>query len=223
MTEPPNPNDVAKRFLDLWQDQVARMATDADLAVGMRRWQAFWMGQQGAGTTRNDGRAPDGLQPGYAPREEAASSSQNAPGSAYYASAYDGAPFNDGPVYKGTARGDGGRSSRLTASGRAEDLRTDSGESRSAGSQTAAAVPGDGGDDMALILRELRRLEERIAALERSAPKHDAATSERERPAKSGAAKKRAKRKPDERGGASDRRAQGATGSARSGPDERKR
>ena len=49
MTEPPDSHDLAKRFLDLWQDQVTAMATDPDLADGLRRWQALWLGQGGLG------------------------------------------------------------------------------------------------------------------------------------------------------------------------------
>ncbi|WP_245701923.1 MULTISPECIES: hypothetical protein [Thalassobaculum] len=78
----------------------------------------------------------DGLQPGYAPGGAASSSS--APASPYSAG-HDG----DSERYRKQQQG------RPTA-----------------GAAPAAPVSERGGDDLALILRELRRLEERIARLE---------------------------------------------------------
>ena len=164
MTEPPNSQDVAKRFLDLWQDQVTRMSTDPDLAEGMRRWQSFWMGMGQPGAESKPS-APDGLQPGYGPgttppaaEPAAPMTSQEGVGTAYDGGGRTANADPDHSIDGRNAGGNGGRSSRLTASGAAPgDL--------SPGPATAAAVSGDGGDDLAIILRELRRLESRIASL----------------------------------------------------------
>lgn len=203
MTQPPDSQDVAKRFLDLWQDQVSRMSTDPDLAEGMRRWQAFWMGMGQPGPESKQA-TPDGLQPGYGPgtrpseaEPAAPMTSQDGAGTAYDE---EGGAVDAGPEHSVDGRnagGNGGRSSRLTASGAAP------GEHAS-GSATAAAVSGDGGNDLAVVIRELRRLESRIAALERSL---DSEPDDKRKPAK--------RRRSEDRG------PEGTTGRAGGRPPKR--
>ena len=134
MTTPPDPHDLARRFLDLWQDQVQAMATDPELGDAVRRWTVLWAGaMRHPGSASDEGgrtpspSTPDGLQPGYAPDPR---------------KVYDGA-------YERRRPGDGETRGRPTA-----------------GATPAAVVPDDGGGDVALILCELRRLEERISGLE---------------------------------------------------------
>ena len=69
MTSPPDPHDLARRFLDLWQDQVQAIATDPELADSVRRWTALWTGAMhpGGAAAPSGGEAGDGLQPGYRP------------------------------------------------------------------------------------------------------------------------------------------------------------
>jgi len=38
MSEPPDPESLARRFLDLWQDQMTAVAGDPQLAEAMARW-----------------------------------------------------------------------------------------------------------------------------------------------------------------------------------------
>lgn len=162
MTTPPDPHDLARRFLDLWQDQVQAMATDPEMADSVRRWTALWAGAMHPGSVAPSSRGGtgDGLQPGYRPAAgaayDAASTAESAsPSTAESASHGSGGALGDGPDNQ--ERDEHGWSGKQRI-----------GERRptAAGSAAAAAVPDHGSDDVALILRELRRLEARIARLE---------------------------------------------------------
>ncbi len=41
----PDAQDLARRFVDLWQSQLQAMATDPEVADAMRRWGALWTGR----------------------------------------------------------------------------------------------------------------------------------------------------------------------------------
>ena len=82
MTRAPDPNELARRFLDLWQDQVQAMATDPEMADAVRRWSALWTGPgRSAGTPAPAGPG-DGLQLGYRPAGDARYDGSAADGSA---------------------------------------------------------------------------------------------------------------------------------------------
>ena len=49
MAEPPDLQDLAKRYLDLWQDQLRAMAADPDTMASVGRMLAAAGGQPGAG------------------------------------------------------------------------------------------------------------------------------------------------------------------------------
>src|SRR3546814_10205114 len=65
MTQPPDPHDLARRFLDLWQDQVQAMATDREMADAVRRWTALWAAPPWPGAAvRPAGTGPANIGPG---------------------------------------------------------------------------------------------------------------------------------------------------------------
>ena len=60
MTEPPDVESLAKRYLDLWQRQAVEMAADPDLAAAVERLVASAFAGSGGPAGRQDGTASDG-------------------------------------------------------------------------------------------------------------------------------------------------------------------
>jgi len=62
--EPPSLDALAKRYLDLWQDQIAAVAADPDIAHTMGRYAQIWAGLGPAGFAGLWAAAADGLKGG---------------------------------------------------------------------------------------------------------------------------------------------------------------
>ena len=66
MSTPPDPNELARRLIDLWEDQLRLNARDPALGEMMQAWtRLFGAGQMASEASASAG--DDGLQPGYAP------------------------------------------------------------------------------------------------------------------------------------------------------------
>ena len=145
MSEPPEIEHLVRRYLDLWQEQWAAMASDPELADAL----ASWLGALNQGAL--------GMFSGMAEaaRKAAEGGPRGAPGEAR-----EGAP-------KGAPKG-----AREGASEPDARSREGGGKLREAARKTgpAAARPPshDGGDDLAQLARRIAALDERLAALEAS-------------------------------------------------------
>ena len=62
--EPPSIDDLAKRYLDLWQDQIAAVAADPDMAHTLGRYAQIWAAMGPAGLAGIWAAAADGLKGG---------------------------------------------------------------------------------------------------------------------------------------------------------------
>jgi hypothetical protein len=67
--EPPSLDELAKRYLDLWQDQIAAVAADPDMAHTLGRYAQIWAAMGPAGlagiwAAAADGLAPNGIRGG---------------------------------------------------------------------------------------------------------------------------------------------------------------
>ena len=62
--DPPSLDDLAKRYLDLWQDQIAAVAADPDMAHTMGRYAQIWAAMGPAGLAGVWAAAADGLKGG---------------------------------------------------------------------------------------------------------------------------------------------------------------
>lgn len=169
MAEKGELDELAQRYLDLWQDQMSALAADPEVAAAMER--ALHQGMPSAGAAPNadgsDGAAPQGqagaaAMPAFAwawpAAMMAAMQSVMQPGGA-------SGPWA-GWAPQGTGNGTNG-------SGAADAGGQQSGSPGTAPAGTAAAAGASGRGDLDVdqLLRRLAVLEERIAALEKPEPK----------------------------------------------------
>lgn len=145
MTQPPDLDALARRYLDLWQDQMTRMANDPTTAEMMARTLSVISKTAQAFTTATS-RSSGGSQ-------QETSSPDATPDAASTSDTDAGTPCDQSAT---TVRsGDhGGQGS----------------PSPSDGAATAAAVPADGGVDLSRLLGRIADLEARVAELEGRLP-----------------------------------------------------
>ena len=62
--DPPNLDELARRYLDLWQDQVAAMSADPDMSRTMGRYAQLWATLGPAGLAGIWAAAAEGLKGG---------------------------------------------------------------------------------------------------------------------------------------------------------------
>ena len=156
--EPPSLDELAKRFLDLWQDQIAAVAADPDMAHTLGRYAQIWAAMGPAGlagiwAAAADGLAPDGMRGG----------NLNETGQA--ANVFAHGAFKDFFAQKPAAP---------TQAGAASAAR---------GPAPAGAARDDRGDELAQLRRRVAELEARLAA-EAAAPVAQKPRSARKRPGK---------------------------------------
>lgn len=158
MTDEPDLEELARRFFDLWQEQVTALATDREVAEATERW----LQAMGAAAAPAQG-MPGGAPAPWLAWPAAMMAAMNAAGHAGVpgaAQAWGGdgrtaGGFPAGPFAAAGASpnpGDGAGSG--AASGAA------------AGSAASAGAPDDGAGDVDELRQRLAALEERIAALE---------------------------------------------------------
>jgi hypothetical protein len=134
---PADIEDLARRYVDLWQDQLAAMTADPEYWGAVQRlFDAFAAGAS----------VPDAFAGGWKSAEPDA----KAPGK--YEESGESGEYEKSGEYRAT-----GRSSQPSRSA-AKPAET--------GAPAASPASRGGGDDMADIARRLARLEERLAALE---------------------------------------------------------
>jgi len=135
--------ELARRYVDLWQDQMTALAADPDFAEAMQRVMAS-LGVTAAGLPAVWGAWPAAMASMLA-------AAQGAPpaGLQGAAGAKAGGPKKDG-----------------STNGRREDVRGNDGAAGSAGPAPAAAASDGGGADLGVIAERLAALEQRILALE---------------------------------------------------------
>jgi hypothetical protein len=71
MAEPPDLEDLARRYLDLWQQQMTQAAADPELAETIRRLFGPWWGAAAAGfPAQETSSATSGTAPARAPSRD---------------------------------------------------------------------------------------------------------------------------------------------------------
>jgi hypothetical protein len=140
MSDNPDLDELAERYLDLWQDQLSTLAGDPEFAEVMTRLMASSAGAMpaampGAAAWAAWPAAMAGLVPGAAGKQ-----------------AGDGEGAKQAGGGKGAAKTTGKGGSGPSA--------------RPPGAKAAAAAPGDSGADLVELVRRLAALEERVAVLE---------------------------------------------------------
>lgn len=137
MSDAPDLDELAERYLDLWQDQMTALASDPEFAEAMSRLLASG--------------------PGAVPDVAAACAAWPATMAALMPGAAAGRT-EDGEGAR-QAAGVGG----AAGTGAKRGARAAKGAARA---KAAAAAPGDRGGDLVELARRLAALEERVAALE---------------------------------------------------------
>jgi hypothetical protein len=136
MSDNPDLDELAERYLDLWQDQLSTLAGDPEFAEVITRLMASSAtAMPGAAAWAAWPAAMAGLVPGAA-----------------------GKQAGDGKGAK--QAGSGKAAAKTTGKGGSEA------SARPPGAKAAAAAPGDGGADLVELVRRLAALEERVAELE---------------------------------------------------------
>lgn len=139
MSDQADLDELARRYLDLWQDQMTALAGDEEFAKTLQQLTTAMGAAATAGSTAWAAAWPAmmaGLQP---------------PGATQRESDGQGAADETGKGAEGTAAGAPGRQGAAV---------------EAAGATAAAGPPGGGGDVLEQLTRRLAALEERIAALE---------------------------------------------------------
>jgi hypothetical protein len=140
MSDQADLDELARRYLDLWQDQMTALAGDEEFAETLQQLTTAMGAAATAGSTAWAAAWPAmmaGLQP---------------PGATQRESDGQGAADETGKGAEGTAAGAPGRQGAAVET--------------AAGAAAAAGPPGGGGDVLEQLARRLAALEERIAALE---------------------------------------------------------
>ena len=162
MTDEPDLEELARRFFDLWQEQVTALATDREVAEAAERWLQA-MGAAAAPAQGMPGGAPAPWLAWPAAMMAAMSSAGLAgvPGAAQAwggdgrtAGGFPAAPFGAPAAGPGAGDGAGGGTAASGESGAA------------AGAAASAGASHDGAGDVDELRERLAALEERIAALE---------------------------------------------------------
>lgn len=138
MNDPPDLDDLAQQYLDLWQDQASAVARDPEVLRALSSWLAM-LGSGSSGATPMA--APALGVPGTSGAE-----AESVPWpAAMMAAALAGTESNEQEQQK----------------------RHDDADGRDAnGTPAAAASSGDGAGDLEYLLRRIADLEDRLAALE---------------------------------------------------------
>ncbi|WP_299395746.1 hypothetical protein [Pelagibius sp.] len=145
--------DLARRYVDLWQDQMTALAADPDFAEAMQRVMAS-LGVTAAGLPAVWGAWPAAMASMLA-------AAQGGPPAGLQAAGLQAAGLQAaGAAKAGGPEKDGARN------GRREDVRGNDGSAGPAGPAPAAAASDGGGADLGVIAERLAALEQRILALE---------------------------------------------------------
>lgn len=160
MSEPPKYDDLARRYLDLWQDHVAGAVSDPDAAKAMAMMLAGWQslansagGAFGQGSTQSETSANPGTDPESGTNIKGESGDSTA--------GVSGEQDNGSEILSGAS----------TAEERAKQEKADAGESSPLTEPETASPASAGADDVIRLLnRRIARLEERVAELERNQP-----------------------------------------------------
>ncbi|HLZ65560.1 MAG TPA: hypothetical protein VKQ29_04980 [Aliidongia sp.] len=137
MSKPPDLEALARRYVELWQDQIAATAVDPELTDGLARMMHLVGGSLAAQASLWQTLWPDLVARAGAAAARPAPPPANPP---------------EGPVHDPVRR--------------PESRGPEKPEARTPGSAPVAGAPADGGHDMAQLQARLALLEERLASLE---------------------------------------------------------
>ncbi|GGF08021.1 hypothetical protein GCM10011611_11830 [Aliidongia dinghuensis] len=154
MSKPPDLEALARRYVELWQDQVAATAVDPELTDGLTRLMQLFGGSLAAQA---------GLWQALWPDLVARAGAPYAPFTPNPRPAASEDPHRDAPQSRSTQP-----RSTQSGSNRPEPPRPGAAAAPS-GSAPVAGASADGGHDMAQLKARLALLEERLASLETGA------------------------------------------------------